>query len=397
MAVCRHSAVTRVDRPDGSHDDATRPRTWPAVDFVSDGVQALWLEGPSWQGRPTRAFAWTGRPVGTGPFPDIVLLHGGGGTAFATWVRQWVARGYVAIAIDHTGTVPDESQGEVGRGKRHAHAGAPGCGDWDSVDQPITGQWPWQAVALARRAVSWLRGQDEVNAERIALTGISWGGVITCLTAAVEDRIRCAVPVFGCGFIGRVNRQPWPLDGRPDAAIERWFNLWDPARYLPDVRLPLLWVTGTKERHFRLPTLAWSLDLVPHARLVLVPTLGHDHPQGWGEPEIASFIDEHCRDTRRLPIMSTQREHDGRLRVTLDPERPATTANRHWTIDTGLWDQRRWQCARAVLDQAGTTATASIPHDASAAFITVSRDGVRAMSRPWLRDPNGREDISETD
>jgi hypothetical protein len=43
--------------------------------------------------------------------PGIVLLHGGGGTAFESWVKLWVDRGYAAIAIDTSqitsGTIAD--------------------------------------------------------------------------------------------------------------------------------------------------------------------------------------------------------------------------------------------------------------------------------------------------
>jgi hypothetical protein len=36
----------------------------------------------------------------------MVLIHGGGGTAFADWVRLWTGRGYAAIAMDLCGCVP---------------------------------------------------------------------------------------------------------------------------------------------------------------------------------------------------------------------------------------------------------------------------------------------------
>ena len=33
------------------------------------------------------------------PVPGVVLVHGGGGTAFSEWVTEWTNRGYAAISI----------------------------------------------------------------------------------------------------------------------------------------------------------------------------------------------------------------------------------------------------------------------------------------------------------
>ena len=48
-------------------------------------------------------FAWCGLPAAAAgtKSPAMVLVHGGGGTAFEHWVRLWNDRGYAAIAMDH--------------------------------------------------------------------------------------------------------------------------------------------------------------------------------------------------------------------------------------------------------------------------------------------------------
>src|SRR5260221_257793 len=60
------------------------PEVFPTTDFVADGVRAFFNEGMPWKGERTRVFAYFGVPQaseGT-KFPAMVLIHGGGGTAF---------------------------------------------------------------------------------------------------------------------------------------------------------------------------------------------------------------------------------------------------------------------------------------------------------------------------
>ena len=52
---------------------------------------------------PAEFFAYIGIPEGPVPeggFPGIVLIHGGGGTAFPYQTLYWVKQGYAVIALD---------------------------------------------------------------------------------------------------------------------------------------------------------------------------------------------------------------------------------------------------------------------------------------------------------
>ena len=72
-------------------------------------VQSLYYEGEPFNGKPTRVFAYYARPAeGDGPFPAMVLVHGGGGKAFSAWAEHWAKRGYCAIAMDLSGNGPAE-------------------------------------------------------------------------------------------------------------------------------------------------------------------------------------------------------------------------------------------------------------------------------------------------
>jgi hypothetical protein len=84
------------------------PQHWGAS-TAEGGVKAVWLAGPSYKAKPTRAFAYYGIPEGGTRAPGMVLIHGGGGTAFAEWVRMWNREGFAVIAVDTVGTWPDKA------------------------------------------------------------------------------------------------------------------------------------------------------------------------------------------------------------------------------------------------------------------------------------------------
>jgi len=65
----------------------------PPVDWnrQDQPVHSLTYAGEAFQGRPTEVFAFYASPITLGEqnvgakFPGVVLIHGGGGTAFADW------------------------------------------------------------------------------------------------------------------------------------------------------------------------------------------------------------------------------------------------------------------------------------------------------------------------
>ena len=127
--------------------------------------------GEKYRGKPTRVFAYYASPKTLGKggddnVPGIVLVHGGGGTAFANWVELWAKRGYAAIAMDLAG---------CGEGRQRLPDGGPNQSHtemFSTIDEPLENQWSYHAVANVVRGHSLRRSFKEVDADRIALTGL---------------------------------------------------------------------------------------------------------------------------------------------------------------------------------------------------------------------------------
>ncbi|MBS0260973.1 MAG: acetylxylan esterase, partial [Planctomycetes bacterium] len=232
------------------------PQTFPTEQAAAEGVRSFFYTGEPYHGKPTRVFAYYGAPAVTAgtKVPAMVLIHGGGGTAFDRWVKVWTARGYAAIAMDLCGCVPE---GTYGNWKRHEMGGPPG---WDAsfgqVTEPVAEHWQWHAVSAVIRAHSLLRSYPEVDADRIGVTGISWGGYMTGLVAGVDSRFRFAAPVYGCGFLGDNSAWLPAFEKMGPESSARWLKLWDPSQYLPHAKMPILWVNGTND--FAYPMDSWQ-------------------------------------------------------------------------------------------------------------------------------------------
>ena len=353
---------------------ARPPKIFPAPGLEADGVRALFYEGLPWKGRPTRVFAYVGLPpLGPGAkAPGMVLVHGGGGTAFPDWVRLWTARGYAAIAMDTCGCT---AGGEHMNRPRHEHAGPPGWGGYDQLDQPLEDQLMHHAVADVLLARAVLAALPEVHADRIGLTGISWGGILACIVAGVDPHLRFVAPVYGCGFLDQ-GRLATDLQSKigPEAA-GRWFDLWDPVHYLPRASAPMLWIVGTNDPAFPLPAMQKSYRLPTGPRTLSIQVgMEHSQPAGAAPEEIRGFADHVLKGGPPLARFTGQGTEGGDAWATFSASVRAVRAEFNFTADQGPWLDRAWRVRQAVLDPAAGRASTALPREATAFFLNVTDD-----------------------
>ncbi|MBI2300479.1 MAG: acetylxylan esterase [Armatimonadetes bacterium] len=348
------------------------PQTWPAEGFTSatEGIRAVYYEGLPWHGKPTRVFAWIGLPkVEPGrKVPGIVLVHGGGGTAFDTWVKLWTSRGYAAISMDTCGCVP---KGTYGNWERNPQGGPPGWGGYGQIDQPREDQWTHHAVADAVLADSLLRSLPEVDAERIGVTGISWGGYLCSIIAGVDDRFKFAVPVYGCGFT-RDHAFAGSVNGLGKERGDRWMRWWDPSVYLRDARMPMLWVTGTNDFAYWFPALQKSYRLPPGPRTLAVRLrMPHGHgPAGEGPEEIHAFADSIVNGGDRLPLITHQGRSGSTAWCTFRSKVPVVKAELLYTKGKQPnWPDRPWEAVAAKVE--GGKVTVELPEGVTVWFINL--------------------------
>lgn len=227
VRVADGAELRRVARNGWLHEVALGPTVRIAA-TAPDGVTSearLTLPPP---GIPTPAGGW----------PLVVSVHGGPhypvGARFAFETHRLAARGYAVLA--------GNARGSAGYGDAFAGAIA---GDWGGPDLADT-------LALTDAAAA----RPDVDGTRVAITGVSYGGWMTCWAIARTDRFRAAiaenpitdlVAAFGAGeddgsfWVDELGGAPWEVPGR---YIER-----SPLAHAHAIHTPLLLLHAELDRN----------------------------------------------------------------------------------------------------------------------------------------------------
>jgi dipeptidyl aminopeptidase/acylaminoacyl peptidase len=237
--------------PDGSvvvvRSSATRAREIVAVE--PDGLRTIARPDAAPPGAPLRSVsfpssdgtliqAWLGEPDGDGPFPTILLVHGGpegvSNDAYAPRLASWIDHGYAVCSLNYRGSTTF--------GREYQQAIWQNIGHWEVEDLEAT--------------AAWLVDNGVAEPGSIVLTGGSYGGYLTLLGLG-------RLPEAWAGGVAIVAVGDWVLmyeeaadalrayqeqifGGPPDELPER-YRVASPLTYVNDVAAPLLVFQGSND------------------------------------------------------------------------------------------------------------------------------------------------------
>lgn len=208
----------------------------PASD--SENMSSIIYDGVMEKGRPTKIFAYIAYPDGempAGGWPGIVLVHGGGGTAFAWAVELWRSYGYAVIAPDWYGRRPTATDREKEPGEL--------VRSYVAFDRPHHYGDRTAHITNAANLVlahSLLLSLDKVNAAKTAYIGLSWGSWYGAIVTAIDPRFRGIIEIY--------------LGDRKDS------DLFINGRFLHAAKSPMYYVVGTNDSHGSPETMQAGFD-----------------------------------------------------------------------------------------------------------------------------------------
>ena len=265
-------------------------------------LEMIYFTGEVFDGEPTRVFGYIGRPrASAGKLPGILHIHGGGQTANLDWARFWARRGYVCLSFDFCG---DTNFPELGPSYRREHftkwgrvpANMMKVGGGLSMS-PSPRHNPWFHWALAaRRGLTLLETQADVQADKLGIFGISVGGTLTWTVAGTDRRVKAAVPIYGCGW--EFYQYPPQLDAPMSEDLRLWRTLIAPESHASRITCPLLYLSASNDGHGRMDLSFWTLDRSPSPILRQAFSANYDHHL---EPEegrsLPLWMDCHLKGT----------------------------------------------------------------------------------------------------
>jgi len=362
---------------------ALAPKTYEAEGFKADGtVHAIFYDALPYGGKPTRVFAWIGLPAKReGKVPAMVLVHGGGGTAFKEWVQKWNAQGFAAISIAVEGQTDVNTSKEKGRSTwaRHAFSGPARDGTFADTKLPLKEQWMYHALADTMLANSLLRSLPEVDASKVGVMGISWGGVITSTVIGLDERFAFGIPTYGCGHLFDAENH-WGQALHDNAGYK---EVWDGMNYAERVKMPVLWLSWPQDAHFPLGCQAENYRKATGPRMVsLITKMGHSHPAGWNPPDSYAFAKSIVETGKPWGSSTSAVTEQGRAIATFASTKPLDRAVLISTTDHGFTGTRKWveTPAAAASGGGGTTASAPLPPGTTAWYINAYADKLTLTS-----------------
>ncbi len=262
-----------------------------------------------------------GYPKGGEDLPGLLQIHGGGQYADYKAPLTNAKRGYASLSISWAGRIsapgyrvsPNEVkifwEGKVedprykittdwgaldayhapSRNGKDAFPSIP-VADWtlDPIESPRNNSW-FLATLGARRGLTFLERQPEIDADELGVYGHSMGGKLTVLTAGSDKRVKAAAPSCG-GISDRYTTNPLHL-----------LTVSDPPS-LKEITCPIIFLSPSNDFHGRINDLETSIEEIKSKDWRVTCSPHHNH-QDTAEYEVATqlWFDQHLKQSFQLP------------------------------------------------------------------------------------------------
>jgi pimeloyl-ACP methyl ester carboxylesterase len=266
-------------------------------EWEEDGVvvKVLRYRVGVFKGKEAMMAAVYGYPKGAKNLPGLVQIHGGGQYADANAILANAKEGYATISISWAGRISSSKYRVTNVEKKlfwnskkkdknyrvttdwgavdayHAPCrfrgsnfitNPPSRNTIDSIESPRNSGW-FLATMGARRAVTFLEQQPQVDKDKIGVYGHSMGGKLTVLTAGSDKRIKAAAP--SCGGISNLTGRRGTHSALADDS------------YLKKITCPIIFLSPSNDFHGLIDDLQQAVKDIKskHWRVVCSPHMSH--------------------------------------------------------------------------------------------------------------------------
>jgi len=272
--------------------------------WKADGIVTRYVtfKVGTFKGADSRIAAYYSFPENGKKNAAFVWSHGGGQRAERNRGRYFASQGFATLDINWLGrpmesdikTNTDWGNVDPTQGPRFYSKALrkswkrnlqPDDFTIDSVASPRNSNWFLLAVA-ARRAITFLEKQPEVDPLKIGFSGFSMGGMVTALTAT-DKRLKAVVPFVGGTGFKHVDF-PGGIRGSGISVHFKNIDLYrrtvDASAYWPHVTCPVMFISSSNDFHSTFERIYQSMDLLQHANWRVSTNMHQNHgpgPEQW--------------------------------------------------------------------------------------------------------------------
>lgn len=380
---------TNLDALWGSYDPRSEPldveilKEWEERGVVARIVR--YTVG-TFKGGTSKVAAFYSFPKGARKLPGLLHIHGGGQSASLAGVVADALNGYASLSINWGGNKmsistsmdasghwngPQTDWGNVdathppqrSKVNHFVDAGIPDEYTLDPVASPRNSNWFLVTIA-ARRALTFLQLQAEVDPDVLGVQGHSMGGRLTTEVAAIDKRVKAAVPSCGGSGVITEKREDVPL-GEPTKLAPEAVATFTTNPYLSRITCPTLWYSSSNDFHGLIDSMAWNWRQVPEHLLAFTIPPHYNHRSS-PPHQVAAMLwfESHLKGTVKLPKTPAMNVHlaaaDGIPTVVVTPDVAQTPlgVEVYYSVDSHVLT-RFWRCVKA--EKSGGTWQAKCP------------------------------------
>jgi cephalosporin-C deacetylase-like acetyl esterase len=290
-------------------------------------------------------------PKAVGVYPAILMFHGGGGTAdgLINNLQTYAALGYVTMALDEPGiaSITNSSSYSTGPWKSVVS----GEGPRFNVVGGVQNSTVYDAIIGSIEAFNLLSSQPNVDAEKMAVTGSSWGGYLTTFTSGIlGNRVKAAYSTWGCGFYETASFWSGLIAAMPSHYKNDWLTYLDAGRRAKDITAPYFIDQATNDTYFWPEAVTATLNAISGTKNhVTMANLNHTTLPSSGAMKqlyMNYYLKGIGSPFGTINITSSEILSDGSLKINMNVSLPIgvsiSSAQVYYSVPTSTWQTRNW-------------------------------------------------------
>ena len=341
-----------------------------------------------------------------GKIPALIQMHGGGQRASIASAKIGAENGYACLSINWGGREMERAEPgdpttdwgaldatQAGHNSHYSKL-TPDHLTLDPFESPRNNNW-FLITLSARRGISFLQQQPEVDRSRIGAFGHSMGGFLTVMLAGADPRIKAGTP--SCGGSGSA---PDVIRNRPNAGVRRkhsplYHQTCDDGAYIPLIKVPMLYMGPQNDFNGILDNMFENWKSMPSEQIAYTvnPHMNHRATAEHVFPSMLWF-DAHLKgsfDFPQTPDLTVDLQAPNGIPVaTLTPDQLETLAkvDIYYSVDNHILS-RFWRTAPAR--RVGNRWRAELPVTSTKQSLFVLANVYYTLAHPVIGYPWMRE------